>query len=71
MPRESEVRWLQAHAHRLQVEMPGHWIILEGEDLVAHGVDFFAALEEARRKGVEIPFVERIPPPSSDVWMGP
>ena len=50
--------------------MPGHWIIVDGEELVAHGTDYLVVLAEARRMGVTIPFVEKIADGPSVCWMG-
>jgi hypothetical protein len=75
--RESEILWLHAHISELIEQMPGHWVALDGGRLIAHGADFSEVYRAARRAGVEIPFVERIPesarpggPSSPGVWMG-
>ena len=68
--REKEIGWLNTHAKRLQLEIPGHWVIVEGDKMVAHGTDYLSVFAEAREKGVKIPFVERIPENSSAVSMG-
>lgn len=59
--RERELRWLARHVGQLS-RYAGHWIVLEGDELIAHGEDYLATLAEARRKGVQVPFVERIAP---------
>jgi hypothetical protein len=43
--------------------MVGEWVVLEGDALIAHGLDYAAVLEEARQAGIEIPFVVQIPEP--------
>jgi hypothetical protein len=58
--RTRELRWLAEHAEEL-AGYAGEWIILDGDELVAHAPDFLQALAEARRRGVRVPFVERIP----------
>jgi hypothetical protein len=68
--RSEEIAWLQKNLARLRVEIPGHWIIVEGDEMVAHGVDYLLTLAEARAKGVSIPFVERVPDRDGAVWMG-
>lgn len=68
--REKEMRWLEAHMSRLQVEIPGQWVIVEGDQMISHGPDYLKALAEARAMGVEIPFVERVPERTNGVWMG-
>lgn len=68
--RNREIAWLQANLPRLQLEIPGHWVILEGERLVAHGRDYPAIYREARDQGIALPFVERITENSGAILMG-
>lgn len=68
--RKREIEWLEDNSGRLRLEYPGQWIIVEADQLVAHGDDYLVVLAEARRKGVQIPFVERIAEAGSAVWMG-
>ncbi len=38
-------------------------MVLEGEEIVAHGKDAVPAVEEARAKGVTVPYVFYVVPP--------
>ncbi|HEX9928013.1 MAG TPA: DUF5678 domain-containing protein [Pyrinomonadaceae bacterium] len=38
----------------------GQWVCLDGDQLIAHGTDAVKLYQEAREKGVTIPFVEHI-----------
>jgi hypothetical protein len=55
--RRREDAWRRAHRNFLQERFAGHWVVLEGETIVAHSEDAAAAVEEARTKGVAAPFV--------------
>jgi hypothetical protein len=59
--RERELLWLQTHRAELQ-QFVGQWIVLEGEQVVAHGADPVAVVREARAKGIGGPFVYRVQP---------
>ncbi|MBI3924105.1 MAG: ribbon-helix-helix protein, CopG family [Armatimonadetes bacterium] len=69
--REDEASWLEANLPRLVREIPGHWLILDGPRLVAHGASYEAAFEQARRQGVEVPFAHRVPesPAADTAWI--
>lgn len=58
--REQELHWLAENTHEIR-RLGGQWIVIEGDELIAHGADFFAVLETAKRRGIEIPFIEWIP----------
>lgn len=63
--------WLEKHRAELS-HLRGHYLVVEGDALIAHGTDLKAVIEEARDKGVEVPFVERISDrdDAPDFWMG-
>ncbi len=42
--------------HSLE-EYAGEVIVLEGDEIVAHGHDGRQLVEEARRRGIEVPFL--------------
>ncbi|MEW6283875.1 MAG: DUF5678 domain-containing protein [Candidatus Eremiobacterota bacterium] len=58
--REREQAWLRANA-QLVAKLAGEWVVLEGETLVTHGPDYAQVREQARRAGIQIPFILRIP----------
>jgi len=53
-PREDELQWLAAHSEVLK-KHAGHWIALQGPELVAAGEDLVDVLAAARAKGFELP----------------
>jgi DNA mismatch repair ATPase MutL len=58
--REAEKTWLESHARELSA-FAGEWLVVEGEELIAHSVDMVKAVKEARSRGVRIPYVTRLP----------
>ncbi|MBM3466070.1 MAG: ribbon-helix-helix protein, CopG family [Armatimonadetes bacterium] len=69
--RDREIAWLTQHRAEL-AHLRGQYLVIEGEALIAHGADLKAVIEQAREKGVRVPFVERIPDREDvpDFWMG-
>ena len=55
--RQAEMEWLKANAHRYL----GQWVALQGSELVSHGAEGRAVLDEARRKGVKRPLLYQVP----------
>jgi hypothetical protein len=61
--RARERRWRESHAGELR-RLQGQWVVVEGEDLIAHGPDAREVVAAARAKGVKLPylfFVEPLP----------
>ena len=58
--RKTEINWLSKHGQLLK-RLAGQWVAVEGEQLVAYGQTLADALEKSRAKGVEHPFVTRLP----------
>jgi len=54
--REREWAWLQAHPEALDPYV-GQWVALEGEAVVGHGRDAAEAANQARRRGISVPYV--------------
>ncbi|MBK6749042.1 MAG: hypothetical protein IPG67_03280 [Acidobacteria bacterium] len=48
--------WIRTHKD----EYDGQWVCLYGDQLIAHGLDGKKVFDEARAKGIESPFIERI-----------
>jgi hypothetical protein len=48
--------WLELH----RSEYVGKWVVLDGGELIGAGVDPRPIVEEARARGVKVPFVEFI-----------
>jgi hypothetical protein len=56
-----ELKWLEAHGH----EYAGQWVALDGDRLIASGVDAKAVFEAARRSGVARPLLEHVQHPDA------
>ena len=54
--RARELAWRRAHEDELQA-YAGQWVVLEGEQIIAHGEDPAAVVERARSQGVRVPYV--------------
>ncbi|HMS39249.1 MAG TPA: DUF5678 domain-containing protein [Pyrinomonadaceae bacterium] len=50
------LRWIDENKE----EFDGQWVCLDGDKLIAHGKDAKAVYGEAKAKGIETPFMERI-----------
>lgn len=55
-PRDREAAWRRAHELELR-ELAGQWVIVEGEELIAHGPDLPAIVASARARGIRVPYV--------------
>lgn len=54
--RQRELEWIETHASEMG-RLAGEWVVLEGEDLIAHGKSASRVVASARRKGIKVPFV--------------
>lgn len=59
--REQELAWIEKHRTKLEEKYPGQWIVVEGEQLVAASNDPAKAAQQAENRGVQIPFLYRVP----------
>lgn len=59
--RTRELAWRDGHRDLLQT-LAGQWVIVEGDELVAHGQDPVALVGAARRRGIQIPYVFFVEP---------
>jgi hypothetical protein len=57
-PRETEMQWIREHGH----EYPGQWIAVNGNRLVAHGVDAKQVFAAVDRVGVKDPLFVHLEP---------
>ena len=68
--RRREMAWTM----RPDLQYLGEWVVLEGDEVVAHGTDGKAAYEAARAKGIASPFLfyvaEPNPTPFAGGWLG-
>ncbi len=60
-PRSRELAWRRAHEHEL-LALAGEWVIVEGEELIAHGHDPGRLVAEARARGIQVPYVFFVEP---------
>jgi ribosomal protein L19 len=64
--RSRELAWREANKDELQA-FAGEWVVLEGEQIVAHGPDPAELVAAARRSGVPVPYVFFVDRPQIDV----
>ncbi len=64
--REREDAWCRSHPELLR-RFAGQWLVVEGEEIVVHGRDPAQLVEQARAKGVRIPFVFYVETPRPGV----
>ena len=68
--RARELEFRNSHPEAFQ-PFAGQWVVLEREDIVAHGHDPVLVVAEARSKGVRIPYVFRVEEQGDDTsWIG-
>ena len=63
--REDERAWLEAHGD----EFLDQWVVLEADQLVAHGTDARIVYNEARAKGIGTPYLVHVTP-KGDPYVG-
>ena len=54
--RSRELEWCRTHAEVLR-QFAGQWVVLEGEEIVAHGKELVQIVSEARARGIRVPYV--------------
>lgn len=64
--REREMQWITEHGH----EYAGQYVALDGERLIAHGMDGRSVLAAARQAGVKHPLISRIESPNEGPFWG-
>jgi hypothetical protein len=64
--RDRERAWCMANQDLLR-SYAGQWIVLEGEEIIAHGTNPRQLVETARAKGVRTPFIFHVEDPRPDV----
>jgi len=64
--RARELEWRRTHAQALKL-LENRWVVLEGEEIVAHGEDPVRVINEARSKGIRTPYVFFVEPRSEDL----
>lgn len=64
--RTRELAWRREHQDLLS-SVAGQWVVLEGDQLVAHGPDPAALIAEARATGIRVPYVFFVEAHTDDV----
>ncbi|MGH8732901.1 MAG: DUF5678 domain-containing protein [Burkholderiales bacterium] len=64
-PRVREMAWRRAHEQELG-NLVGQWVIVEGDELIAHGPDPGALVAAARVRGIRVPYVFFVEPFGED-----
>lgn len=54
--RNKELEWRRTHAEVLK-SLENEWVVLEGDQVVAHGNDPVQVVNEAKSKGVRTPYI--------------
>jgi Family of unknown function (DUF5678) len=63
--RTRELEWRRTHPEILQ-RFEKEWVVLEGEEIIAHGDNPVQVIDEARSKGVRTPYIFFVEPQSED-----
>ena len=63
--RERELEWRRTHAETLR-QFENEWVVLEGEEIIAHGSDAAKAIGEAKIKGIKTPYIFFVEQESND-----
>ncbi len=60
--RERENAWRRTHGDAMRA-YAGQWVVLEGEQILAHGSDPAPLVARARERGIRSPYVFYVEPP--------
>lgn len=63
--RQREFEWIETHADEMR-RLAGEWVVIEGDRLVAHGKNAARVFATAKRKGITVPFVFFVEPPTAE-----
>lgn len=63
--RQREFEWIETHADEMR-RLAGEWVVIEGDRLVAHGKNAAPVFATAKRKGITVPFVFYVEPPTAE-----
>ncbi len=69
LSRQREIEWLSSNADKLQAYW-GNWIALEGDKIVAWGLDEIEVEMQAKIKGVKAPLLFRMPAETDKPFIG-
>jgi hypothetical protein len=68
-PRARELKWIDDHFSELE-NYTNQWIVIEGDQLIAHDADYELAHERASKAGIMRPFIIFVPEPADGAFMG-
>ena len=63
--RERELEWRSTHAYTLR-QFENEWVVLEGEEIIAHGSDAAQVIREAKSGGIKTPYIFFVEQESDD-----
>lgn len=55
--RTRELEWRRTHRKLLQSTYAGQWVVLEGEEIIAHGQGVAQLVDQARTQGIRVPYI--------------
>lgn len=64
--RERELEWRRAHATELR-RYENEWVVLEGQEIIAHGANAADVIRQAKSRGVQTPYVFFVESEADDV----
>jgi len=64
--RSQELKWCQTHRESLQA-FKSQWVVLEGEQVIAHGENPVQVVAEARARGIRVPYIFYVGPRDEDM----
>jgi len=64
--RNRELEWRRTHAETLK-SFENEWVVLEGDQIIAHGNDPVQVINEAKSKGVRTPYIFFVEPKRENV----
>jgi hypothetical protein len=63
--RHRELEWKQTHSAELR-RYENQWVVLEGEEIVAHDCNAAQAIRQAKSRGIRTPYIFFVEPESDD-----
>lgn len=64
--RDTELKWLEQHSRELR-GLAGHWVAINGNELISHGRRPMEVLEAARQRGVDRPLMFHVPEAEAEI----
>jgi len=64
--RERELEWRRTHAETLR-QLQNEWVVLEGDEIIAHGSDPVQVIREAKNKSIQNPYIFVVEPETENL----